>query len=104
MWPLFLPQSQSSGCCHAPPTPSAAPTPTRAAYAPHSHPTTGLHAPQPPPPHLGLHSSWVSQRIVLNPTADRDVFLGAAARLSLLVSLRRRKRLLVYLQMLEVIL
>lgn len=39
-----------------------------------------------------------------NPRADRDVFLAAAAQLSLLVSLRRRRRLLVYLQMLEVIL
>jgi len=39
-----------------------------------------------------------------NPGADRDVFLAVAAQLSLLVSLRRRRRLLVYLQMLEVIL
>lgn len=39
-----------------------------------------------------------------NPRADRDVFLAAAAQLSLLVSLRRRRRLLVYSQMLEVIL
>lgn len=39
-----------------------------------------------------------------NRRADRDVFLATAAQLSLLVSLRRRRRLLVYLQMLEVIL
>lgn len=39
-----------------------------------------------------------------NPKPDSDVFLAIAAQLSLLVSLRRRRRLLVYLQMLEVIL
>lgn len=43
-------------------------------------------------------------KLSTNQKADRDVFLDAAAQLSLLVSLRRRKRLLVYLQMLEVIL
>lgn len=43
-------------------------------------------------------------KLSTNQKADGDVFLDTAAQLNLLVSLRRRKGLLVYLQMLEVIL